>query len=141
MPAEPPVATPVDETTDATVELLLLHVPPPLFTKTAVAFTQTGVLPVMAPGSGLTITDRVLIQPVPKVYVMMVVPGATLVTTPEPEERIVAIDVLLLLQEPPAVVLLNEVVRPMQTAGVPVIFAGKGLTTTDVVIKQPVFIP
>ena len=43
-----------------------------------------------------------------------------------------------LLQEPPVVASVSNVVKPAQTLAVPVIEAGKGLTVTLVVVIQPV---
>jgi len=47
---------------------------------------------------------------------------------------------LELTQVPPAVTSPKVVVKPAQTANVPVITAGKGLMVTGVVIMQPVAI-
>lgn len=49
-----------------------------------------------------------------------------------------AIPVVLLLQVPPLVVVLNIVDEPAQTAAVPVIAAGDGITVIPVVTMQPV---
>ena len=49
----------------------------------------------------------------------------------------VAIVVALLLHAPDGVVLPSVLVPPMQLASVPVMLAGKGLTVTGVVAKQP----
>jgi hypothetical protein len=49
----------------------------------------------------------------------------------------VAIDVLLLLQVPPAVVLLNDVVSPLHITLVPVSVFGFGFTVTTLVVKHP----
>ena len=59
--------------------------------------------------------------------------------TPEtiPEAPTVASSVLLLVHVPPVVVLPSAVFSPMQTVAVPVIAAGKGLTVTAIVLKQP----
>ena len=53
-------------------------------------------------------------------------------------EPTVAMVVLLLIQEPPAVVSPSVVVAPVQTQVVPVIAAGSGLTVMVIVVLQPV---
>ena len=68
---------------------------------------------------------------------MLVLPAATPDTRPE-VVGMVAIVISLLLQVPPGVVLLRDVVDPAQTAGVPAIAAGVKLTVTPVVVIQPV---
>ena len=60
----------------------------------------------------------------------------TPVTTPV--ALIVATAGLALVQVPPGLELLRAVVDPTHTLSVPVIAAGKGLTVTVAVIKQPV---
>ena len=137
-PAVAPVTTPVVDTTVAIEVLLQLHVPLPASLNVVDKPAQTVVFPIIAFGKGLTVTVLVVIQPVPSIYVMVVVPGDTLVTTPEPEGTMVATEVLLLLQVPPAVASLNVVIKPMQTLAKPVITDGKGFTNTEVVAMQPV---
>ena len=121
--------------------LLLLQVPPPPSLKVALNPTHIVVIPEIEFGNGFTITVLVLIQPVPSVYVIVVVPDNTLATIPEPERVIVATAVLLLLHVPPPVTSLKDVDWPRQIFELPVIDAGNGLTTTEVVIAQPVPIP
>jgi hypothetical protein len=65
---------------------------------------------------------------------MMVVPGDTPVATPVPA-TMVATEVVPLLHVPPASV--SAVVNPLQTARLPPIAAGSGLTVTASVITQP----
>jgi hypothetical protein len=67
---------------------------------------------------------------------MVAVPALTPVTIPVPET--VATAVLLLLHAPAAVASLNDVVRPAHTEVVPLITAGIGFTSTEVVLVQPV---
>jgi hypothetical protein len=50
---------PVPEPTDATAELLLLHVPPPASVSALVEPAQTLIVPVMEEGSGLTVIIEV----------------------------------------------------------------------------------
>ena len=54
------------------------------------------------------------------------------------EEPAVAIPVLPLVHVPPLVASLKVVVKPAQTAAVPVIDDGNGLTVTTTVAIQPV---
>lgn len=65
------------------------------------------------------------------------VPDATPVTTPL-DEPTVACAVLLLVHVPPAILLLNVVVWPTHTVGVPVITDGAAFTVNDVVREHPV---
>lgn len=69
---------------------------------------------------------------------MVAVPAATPVTTPV--EPTVAAAVLVLVQTPPVVVLVNEVVAAAHTVPVPVIVPaeGNGFTATVALIWQPV---
>jgi hypothetical protein len=62
---------------------------------------------------------------------------ATPVTIPEAEPT-VATPELLLLQMPPVVTVLNDVVDPAHTIAVPVIDNGKGWMVIVIVRKQPV---
>ncbi len=68
-------------------------------------------------------------------YVMVAVPADTPDTTPPVPA--VAIEVLLLLQVPPDVVLARVVLRPVHMVAVPVIEAGSGFTVAVTVEKQP----
>lgn len=63
---------------------------------------------------------------------MVVVPAETPVTMPVPAT--VAIAVLSLLQTPPVVASVKGVVAPMQTAVIPVIEEGTGLTVTGKIV-------
>jgi hypothetical protein len=90
----------------------------------------------MAAGSGLTVTVAVLRQPVGNIYDITDVPAETPVTTPV--ASIVATAGVALLHVPPAVASVRVVVDPMQTVSVPPIAAGKGLTVTVAVTRQPV---
>jgi hypothetical protein len=87
----------------------------------------------MTAGVGLTVTTLVAKQPVDRLYVMALVPAATPLTVPVPEPT-VAMPVALLLHVPPPVALARVVVRNGQTAVVPVIDAGNGLTVITVVV-------
>jgi hypothetical protein len=65
VPAASPATTPVDEPTEATDKALLAHVPPAsALLKDDAAPGQTSNAPVIAAGSGLTVTVSVAMQPV-----------------------------------------------------------------------------
>jgi hypothetical protein len=67
VPAVTPVTTP-PAVIVATAGVALLHVPPAVaLLKVVVALTHTLVVPVIAAGSGFTVTVVVTAQPVPKV--------------------------------------------------------------------------
>ena len=83
--------------------------------------------------SELTDTRVAIVQPVGNVYVIVVDPPDTPVTTPV-VEPIVAIAVLLLLHVPPADVFVSVVVLPTQTLVTPPIAAGNGSIVTKVVV-------
>ena len=68
---------------------------------------------------------------------MIDVPPLKPVTSPVPEFT-VAIEVLVLLQTPPGVAELSDVVFPAHIIPVPVITAGVVLTVTILVALQPV---
>ena len=90
----------------------------------------------MAAGKGLTVIATDAVQPVGKVYAMVSVPAATPVTVPRIGST-VEIDVLLLVQVPPAFMLLRAVVKPAQTLVVPDIDAN-AFTVIRAVAVQPV---
>ena len=138
VPGPTPVSTPVKVLIVAADKLLLVHVPPPASDKVNEPPTHVELPPVIAPGSGLTITDVVILHPVlPKVYVIVGVPAETPVTMPVPMP-IVAWEVLLLVQRPPVTASVRVVVDPAHTLVVPPITAGNGLTVTGEEVIQPV---
>src|SRR5258708_7833975 len=95
-----------------------------------VAPMHTLLAPVIAPGEALTVTVVDTLQlPDERVYVTVVVPADTPVTTPFASTVVTAL--LLLLQLPPAGLLLSVVVLPTHTDVVPVIAAGLGHTEND----------
>ena len=65
------------------------------------------------------------------------VPATDPVTTPDVDNAIVALP-LLLVQVPPPGVEFSVVVKPTQTFGVPVMVVGLALTVTTAVLIQPV---
>jgi hypothetical protein len=88
-------------------------------------------------GDGLTDCVRVaLVQPLPKVYVIVVVPVATPVTTPV-ELFIVAVAGVLLLHVPPGVVVVNATVALTHEIEAPVIAAGVWFTVTTELAGVP----
>ena len=63
VPTELPISNPVPDTV-ATASLLLLQNPPPVLLESGVLDpSQTVGLPVIGPGSGLTVSSTVEIQP------------------------------------------------------------------------------
>jgi hypothetical protein len=86
---------------------------------------HTLVPPVIAAGSAFTVTAAVAEQPL-AVYEIVVVPAVTPVTTPLPST--VAVPVVLLIHEPPAVVLERVVVVPAHTLVVPIMAGTAGFT-------------
>lgn len=132
--------TPPEAVTVPRAELLLLQVPPAAVSDNVIeAATQTVPGPVITPafGSGFTVNGVVTRQPVGKVYVIVAVPTAMPVTTPE-DVPIAAVPVALLLHVPPPEASVSVVVKVRQTCVVPPIEAGSGFTVTGAVTKQPV---
>jgi hypothetical protein len=81
--------------------LLLLHAPPvTVFVSVDVSPIQTVVAPEIAAGTGSTLSEAVVLQPVESVKVIVTPPGETPVATPV-VAPIEARAVLLLLQVPP----------------------------------------
>ena len=140
-PAPAPNKLPEDEPMVATVVLPLSHVPP---VSASVRVEDKPwhilVVPIIAVGVGLTVTIAVILQPVPMVYVSNAVPAVAPVTvTLLPAATIVAL-LLLMAHVPPAVASLRTMGEPTQTAGVPRIAVGRGLTVTTAAAVQPVLL-
>ena len=132
MPSDTPVTIPVVGLTVPTAGLELLQVPPAVgFDRVVVEPRHAVGIPVIAPGDATTVTIAVSKQP-PNAYVTIVVPGATPVMIPL-AEPIVATPVLLLVQLPPAVVLLSVTDELTQMVESPVIGAGFGFMVTTLV--------
>lgn len=126
VPGATPVTTPVPETTVATEDVPLDHVPPGVASLRVVdAPTQTVAVPVIG-ALALTVTGFVAIQP-PIEYVMVAVPDAIPVTMPE-EEPTEATDGVLLLHVPPGTEFVNVAVIPTHTLDEPLITDGLALT-------------
>ena len=138
-PADIPVTNPV-VLIEAILVLLLVHTPPlTLLERAEVVLTHNARVPEMSAevGNGLTETTvkTSVTQPKPlvTVYVIVVVPEETPVTTP----LVFTVPIVgtLLLHTPPVVALARVIVPPMHTLFAPVIAAtvGSGLTITVVV--------
>lgn len=137
VPALLPVTTP-PVVMVATVVGLIAHAPPAGVPVSVVLLpTQVAAVPVIGLGSGFTVTVVVRIQPVPSVYVIVVVPAERPLTTPV-VVLISAVPGRLLAQVPPAGVLFKVVVLPTHTTGDPMINPGSGWMVTVVVVRQPV---
>jgi hypothetical protein len=137
VPEVTPVTTPVVDPIVA-FPLLLLHVPPEVvLLRLEVSPMQTCGVPVIAAGSEFIVTAAVASVPQPVLYIITVVPELTLVNIPE-EVPMVATEVLLLVQVPPAAELLNVVDKPRQRLKVPVMLAGAATTVTVMVVVLPV---
>jgi len=132
VPAAMPVTMPAASMVAIAV-LLLLHAPLVLVVLNVVVVpTQALSVPVMAEGSGFTVTILVSWQPpAPIVYVTSHVPADIPDTTPEPSP-IVAIPGQATLQVPPAGEPTAVVVEPAHTCNVPVMAVGSGFISTTI---------
>jgi hypothetical protein len=128
------VIRPVVLVTPAIAALLLLHVPP-LTVDDAVSVSPAVIID-GAPITGTTFTsiDFTEVQPLAVVYVMMVLPAATPVTTPP---ATVAMPASALLHEPVPVA-VNVTDDPAHTLVVPVIAGAAAFTLTVLMLRQPV---
>jgi hypothetical protein len=145
VPAEIPVTIPVAEVTVATPAFALDQVPT-LVVEVSVEVkpTQTAVVPEIVPATGAAVTVTVLVavalgQPLAPatVYVMVAVPGAIPVTTPE--EFTEAMEAAVLVQVPPVTVEVKVVVLPTQIDCVPerVPALAFGVTVTVTTLEFP----
>jgi hypothetical protein len=136
VPVATPLTMPVALPIVATPMLLLLHAPPLVASVSVVAEpTHTPVAPDTDAGDAITDVTAVAEQPVPSVYVITVVPAAIPLTAPVPEPMAAA-DGLLQLHVPPAVVLRNVTMAPVQTLELPAIAPGSGFTVAIFVTVQ-----
>ena len=138
VPGDAPVTVPdVGLANDATAVLLLLHRPPPgVDPSVSDDPWHTCGVPVIVVGSGFTVTVVDLVQPKPKEYVIVEVPGATAHTTPV--DPTAAINALLLVHAPPVAVSDSVVHNPPKHICVsPVITDGAVFTVTTTVAVQP----
>ena len=138
------VNTPLFNPTFPAAGLPLVQVPPAgASVNAAVTPAHNAVGPMIAPGSGLTVNEDTVLQPVGNIYVIFVTPPAANVgcTNPPPAPGptvTVATLVTLLLHVPNGVASLNCEVWLKQIYILPVIAAGSGFTFNVVVIKHPV---
>jgi hypothetical protein len=113
-----------------------LHVPPglPGSDNKVVEPAQTTAVPEIAPGAAVTVITLVTVQPEPKEYVIVTIPGCTPVTIP-PSTVAVAVDDEV--HDPPGGLSVSVVVAPAHTEPAPAIGPGDRLTVTIVVPVQP----
>jgi len=130
VPPATPVTTPVVDPMVAMPVRLLIHVPPDVGSFNVVVLpTHNVVVPPIAAGTGFTVIVFVAWQPVEVMMsVIVAVPAATPVTTPE-DASIVATEVLLLLQEAPDIVDVSVIVEPAHTTDGPVIDGNASIVT------------
>ena len=142
VPAVSPSTTPVDASTVPTAITLLLQAPPAVaLSRSVVLPVQTVAAPVMAAGSGLTVTTAVAAHPVDVLMILMLTVPAEIPPTRPVAELTVPIATSDDCQVPPgtgAGMLANAVVDPTQTVAVPVMGAGTGATVAVATRKQPV---
>jgi len=142
VPAATPVKIPLLAPIVAIAVLLLLHVPPPASLKVEVVGLDpphTNVVPVIAAGFELTVNTAVdVAHPLPRLYVIVVLPAVEPgLTTPEVAPT-VATPVVLLVQVPPVGDELNVDVAPLwHPVKVPEIDDGTGRTVTVFVAETP----
>lgn len=131
--AEVAVVAPIE----ASIGLLLVHVPPAELVKVIVLPVQTAEPPVMAEGNAFTTKGVLTKQAVAGiVYIILGVPAMLPVIVADPV--MVTSAGILEVQVPPGVTSVKTVDDPTQTVAVPVIGAGVGLTRYEVVAMQPV---
>ena len=133
-PVVTPVTTPVEPTTLAIYVCALYHLPPVLAScKVVVVPGHACVVPVIAGGSAITLTESETKQPAGMVYVMAVLPAAMPVITPDVDMTVPMAGVLL-VQVPPAGKLAYVVVLPIHTLSVPTIGVGDAIAVSIAVI-------
>jgi hypothetical protein len=134
VPEDTPVTTPVPLTTVATPVPALAHVPPVVpSVKVIVEPTHTGDDPGIADGVVLTVIMVVVVQPVPREYVISDVPDMIPVTTPVPPTTVATV-VVPLVQVPPVVPSVNVIVVPEQKADEVEIAPGSAFTVTTAIV-------
>ena len=134
-----PAASPVSVAPDsvATAGVVWLHMPPTVTSASVVPSPMhTCGVPVIAAGTGFTVTIFMALQPVDSEYVTVAVPESTPLTWPV-AGLTVAIAGALLVQVPPGTLLPSVVVPPTHTCGVPLISPGKGFTVSTAVALHP----
>lgn len=128
VPVATPLDTPVALPIVATAVFELTHVPPvDASLSVPLAPVQISVGPVMAAGSGFTVTFVVTEHPVAREYVICVIPAEMPDTMPD-DEPMVAIEGPELDHDPPAVISVSGNVAPAHRPAAPPIGAGSGFT-------------
>ncbi len=128
---------PVDDETDATPVFPDDQVPPVVTQLSTVMLPlHKLVVPVIAAGIAPTVTILVRLQPVAKVYEIVVVPFNTPFTVPV-EEPTVATVVALLAHVPPVVVFESVVEKPTQTLATPDMVSGRAFTVATFIVVHP----
>jgi hypothetical protein len=128
------VTSPVAEPIAATVVFPLDHEPPDILLESVtLPPVHISVCPAMADGKPSTVTFTRLLQADPIAYDIVAVPAAIPVYTPD-AESIVAIAGLLLCQYPPLTELVKVMLLPVHKLVLPVMPAGRGLTTKEHVL-------
>jgi hypothetical protein len=120
----------------ATVGSLLVHVPPPKSESVLVLPTHKLVVPVIIPGTGLTVTVCVAKQPGLDVNVIIDRPEFTPVSRPE-DEPIAAFAGMVLVHVPAPDGSVSVADAPTHTLKVPVIGSGGSTTVIVVAALQP----
>ena len=136
VPAAMPATVPVVAPMVPTAAVLLLQVPPAVLLPSVVVWpAHTSGIPLIVPGTALTVIVVVFWQPVDGVFVIIAVPLVNPVTSP-----VVGFTDTVgsaLAQVPPAIVLASVIVAPTHKLVGPLI-TGSGYTVTGVVAAQPV---
>jgi hypothetical protein len=134
VPEDTPVTTPVPLITVAIPVLALAHVPPVVpSVNVMVEPTQTGDDPGIVDGVVLTVTMVVVVQPVPREYVISDVPDMIPATTPVPPTTVATV-VVPLVHVPPVVPSVNVIVVPEQKADEVEMVPGNVFTVATVVV-------
>ena len=123
----------------ATVVGVADHVPPDVMSLSVIVAPSGHKLlaPVIPAGKGLTVTTAVAGEPQPSLYIIVVVPVATVETIPF-DAPIVATVVVLLVHVPPFGLSDKVILLPMHTAPGPLIAPGAAITvTTKVAAEHP----
>jgi hypothetical protein len=116
--------------------LSILHVPPPTSLSVVDEPTQTFAAPLIAEGSGLTVTVVVIVQPVVAVKLTTGLPATRPYTIPVDGSTVARV-VLPQLHVPLPAASLNIVAVPIHTLLTPEIAGGNDITVTGTVATQP----
>ena len=135
MPAAMPATVPVVAPMVPTAGVLLLQVPPAVLLPSVVVWpAHTSGIPLIVPGTALTVITIVFWQPVAGVLVIVAVPLLSPVTSPVVGFTDTVASALA--HVPPAMLLVSVMVAPThRLVGPPIV--GSGFTVTGVVAAQP----